>query len=114
MRIEEHKKDLEWFDASGLDFDKRPGNNFTCSETKPIWVQYQVELANGATLELEGIGKFGLMTDMDTEETEEALTIFKGFDGEGWPYWDEVIVEYNGLEWCELEDVQKALYENRP
>ena len=108
MKTEEQKKELEWFDNGGSDFDKRHGNNLAYAETKPVWMQWRQIRLDGEVDWKTGIGKFGLMTDMDTEETEEALTIFKGFDGEGWPYWDELsVLEYQNLEWCELSELNK-------
>ena len=109
MKTEEQKKELEWFDNGGVHFDKRHGNNDTCVETKPVWMQWEEISLDGEVECKTGIGKFGLITDMDTEETEEAITIFQGVDADDWPYWDELFVEYQNLEWCELEELQKVL-----
>ena len=112
MKTEEQKKDLEWFDNGGSDFDTKHRNNHIYSETKPVWMQWEEISVNGEVECKTGIGKFGLITDMDTEETEEAITIFDGFDEEygvtnDYPYWDELSVEYQNLEWCELSELNK-------
>ena len=106
MKTEEQKKDLEWFDNGGSDFDKRYGNNLAYLETKPVWMQWREIRLNGEVDWKTGIGKFGLITDIDTEEAEEAITIFDGFDND-YPYWDELSVEYQNLEWCELSELNK-------
>jgi len=106
MKTEEQKKELEWFDNGGSDFEKRHGSNLAYVETKPVWMQWRIIGLDGEVDWKTGIGKFGLITDMDTEETEEAITIFDGIDND-YPYWDELHVEYQNLEWCELSELNK-------
>jgi len=108
MKREEQKKELEWFDNGGGDFDKRPGSNPIFLETKPVWMQWREIRLDGEVDWETGIGKFGLITDMDTEETEEVITIFDGFEGNNdRPDWYELCVEYQSLEWCELSELNK-------
>jgi hypothetical protein len=103
MKTEEQKKDLEWLETSGMDFDvKGMCNNCHVTETKPIWVEYWTD--EYESLLHKGIAKFGLITDLDTEETVEALSVFHGFEA-GMPWWQEEYNEYYNLRWCELEDI---------
>ena len=107
MKTEEKKKELSWYDSIGLDFEIRHLlNNCQVSETKPVWVEYS-KVGEYETYIYKGIAKFGIITDLNTNETREAISLFHGFEN-GLPWWEEECDEYHDLKWCDIEEVTKG------
>lgn len=98
MKTEEAKKELQWHKAAFIDYETKNGGVVSVHETKPVFAEWEFDKEEYAS----GVIKFAIIEYADgtvAETFTQLLGIERGFT------WQQWLLDYDNLIWCELDSI---------